>query len=138
MIGVECENNGTTEPWTARMVDVMVRISAACADVYGFPASMVCGHKEWAPARKIDPHTLDMTDIRARVLGRMHREPDQTEDDMVELIELAYREAGQRVSDHERAISEWAFAILTKPSTRERLNGVNYVRSQLGLEPIPV
>lgn len=66
VIGVECENNGVDEPWSSGMVDVMVRISAACANAAGFTAEMVCGHKEWAPTRKVDPWQLSMSDIRRR------------------------------------------------------------------------
>jgi hypothetical protein len=68
------------------MVDAMVRISAACANAAGFPAEMVCGHKEWTP-RKIDPHTLSMTDIRRRVAALLAppitTPPPQEDDDMI-------------------------------------------------------
>ena len=67
-IGIEVENVGTpAEPWTPDLVDVMVRAARACATEAGIPTSMVCGHKEWAPRRKIDPHTLSMRTVRALI-----------------------------------------------------------------------
>lgn len=91
VIGVECENNGTSEHWTPGMVDAMVRISATCANAAGFAAEMVCGHKEWAPQRKIDPHTLSMNEIR-RSVATLLRPPieSQETDEMYPLIADLY------------------------------------------------
>ncbi len=36
VVGVECENDGVSEPWSDGMVDVMVRIAAACCQAGGF------------------------------------------------------------------------------------------------------
>jgi hypothetical protein len=66
VVGVECENNGVDEPWSTGMVDVMVRIAAACCNAVGFGAEMWCGHKEWAPRRKVDPWGLSCNDLRRR------------------------------------------------------------------------
>lgn len=58
---------------------------------------------------------------------------EEDDDDMVELLKLAYAEANIDWRSVPGDISEWGFAILRKPTTEERLNGVNFVRSQLGL-----
>ena len=93
-IGIEVENVGTpAEPWTDRLIDVMVRASRACIDEADIPVSMVCGHKEWAPRRKVDPHSLSMNHIRALISAT---ETDQGEEDSdmaphIERILAGYR-----------------------------------------------
>ena len=82
-IGIEVENIGTkAEPWRAELVDVMVRATAACCRAADLPASMVCGHKEWAPNRKVDPHTLSMAEIRLAVDAALPATPDPGDDDV--------------------------------------------------------
>lgn len=66
--GCEANNLGVpSDPWPDIQLDAYVRLAAACADFSGFPPANVCGHKEWAPDRKIDPHSIDMGTFRARV-----------------------------------------------------------------------
>lgn len=70
MIGIEAENTGyPTDPWPEIQLRSWRLGSAALARDAGFPASMVCGHKEYAlpRGRKIDPHTLNMSDERKLV-----------------------------------------------------------------------
>lgn len=67
-LGLEVENVGTVlEPWTPETVALMHRASAALLKGMGRDASWLCGHKEWAPRRKIDPHSLNMDEFRAAV-----------------------------------------------------------------------
>lgn len=66
--GTEMNNLGTpADPWPDAQLEAMVRLAAATAEFSGFDASYVCGHKEWAPDRKIDPHSIDMGTFRGRV-----------------------------------------------------------------------
>jgi hypothetical protein len=64
-LGVEVENNGTTEPWTDELYATTVLVAAALADGARVPIKSVIGHKEWTP-RKIDPR-FDMRAFRAAV-----------------------------------------------------------------------
>ncbi len=70
-IGIEAENTGlTTGPnantWPDVQMDAYRRGVAAILRRIGADAVMCCGHKEWAPTRKIDP-TFDMTNFRQGV-----------------------------------------------------------------------
>jgi hypothetical protein len=66
--GTEANNLGTpTDPWPDTQLDAWYRLCAATCEFSGFDPSMVCGHKEWAPDRKVDPHSLDMARFRADV-----------------------------------------------------------------------
>lgn len=71
-IGIEWENNGTGEPWSAQMINTMIRVNAALCDIFGWdPATSVIGHLEWT-TRKIDPAfktpAMTMSDFRKLVV----------------------------------------------------------------------
>ncbi len=65
-IGIEAENTGT-EPWPAIQLDAYRRGVAAILKHVGRPAGMCAAHREWAPGRKNDPHSIDMDRFRADV-----------------------------------------------------------------------
>jgi hypothetical protein len=74
-IGIEAENTGQTsgpdaDPWPAAQVDAYQRGVAAILNKIGASVDMCCGHKEYAPGRKIDP-TLDMAQFRQGVSAIM-------------------------------------------------------------------
>lgn len=70
-IGVEAENQGIpADPWPAVQMDAYKRGVAAVLKKIGADASMACGHKEYAPRRKIDP-TFDMAAFRTDVAAIM-------------------------------------------------------------------
>lgn len=67
--GIEVENTGygtgpNAEPWTEAMLDFVARVTAALP----VQVDLVCQHKEWAPKRKIDMHTVTGGEMRRRVL----------------------------------------------------------------------
>lgn len=54
LIGIEWENDGTGEPWSAALLDSMRRVNAALCDIFGWdPLVSVLQHHEWT-RRKID------------------------------------------------------------------------------------
>jgi hypothetical protein len=78
--GVEAENTGRgDEPWPTAQLEAYYRVCAALLDGIGRDQLWVCGHKEWAPRRKIDPWGLDMNVFRAEVGKRLgHSTPAPT------------------------------------------------------------
>jgi hypothetical protein len=65
-----CEMNNLGVPsdlWPEVQLDAAARLAAATCEFSGFAPATVCGHKEWAPTRKIDPHTIDMSAFRTQV-----------------------------------------------------------------------
>ena len=71
VFGIEAENTGAGEPWPPVQYDAYVRCVAALCRRGQIAVGMVCGHKEWAPKRKIDPAGIDMAKFRADVLARL-------------------------------------------------------------------
>jgi peptidoglycan hydrolase-like protein with peptidoglycan-binding domain len=66
-IGIEAENSGLpSDPWPDVQMDAYRRGAAALLDHLNLPTLMCCGHKEWAPGRKVDP-SFDMVAFRAAV-----------------------------------------------------------------------
>lgn len=85
--GIEAENNGVGEPWPQVQLDAYIRCCAALAELSGFDARFVCGHKEWTRT-KIDPAGIDMGEFRAKVAAALTAghtpspTPQPPEDDM--------------------------------------------------------
>jgi len=71
VFGIEAENTGLGEPWPPVQYDAYVRCVAALCRRGGIAPGLVCGHKEWAPRRKIDPKGIDMVRFRADVVARL-------------------------------------------------------------------
>lgn len=75
VFGIEAEHTGVRGvAWPTAQLDAYVKLSAELAKRAGFDAEMVCGHKEWAPRRKIDPIDLDMDEMRRRIALAMEDE----------------------------------------------------------------
>jgi peptidoglycan hydrolase-like protein with peptidoglycan-binding domain len=77
-IGIEAENTGVNkpgdpkhDPWPEIQLDAYRRGVAAILKHIGQGPIMCCGHKEYAPGRKPDPHTLDMSQFRKEVAAIM-------------------------------------------------------------------
>lgn len=63
--GVERENVGTpAEPWRPDQTETAARVHAALLRGRGISADMLCLHREWAPDRKVDAHTITGDDLR--------------------------------------------------------------------------
>lgn len=65
-VGIEAENDGY-QPWPEAQLDSYARLSAAILERLGRGVDRLCGHKEWAPGRKVDPHDLNMDRARTAV-----------------------------------------------------------------------
>ena len=67
LAGVEVENDGRGEPWNEKQLAVCDVVFATLLVGLRRRESWLCGHKEWAPTRKIDPAKIDMNKYRRRV-----------------------------------------------------------------------
>jgi len=70
-IGIECANDGVGEPWPQKQIEALGVGTAALLRVMQATPSMVVGHKEWAPKRKVDPRGVDMDMFRRYVTNLM-------------------------------------------------------------------
>lgn len=97
--GVERENVGTpAEPWTDEQTETAARVHAALIQACSSPdPRLVCEHKEWAPDRKSDAHTIHGSHLSARA---GHYLTNSGDDDMFDTPDR----------DKLNQIFEWALA----------------------------
>lgn len=89
-IGIEAENDGRGEPWSAAQLNAYYRLCAALLDWIGVKdVSKVIGHKEWT-TRKIDPGGINMTNFRANVQKALDAGPS------VKTVNLSKVQPGKR------------------------------------------
>ena len=54
-IGIELDNNGTTDPWTDAQINALVELLSYLKTKYNIPQANFIGHMDLAPSRKNDP-----------------------------------------------------------------------------------
>lgn len=54
-IGIEMDNNGTTDPWTDAQINSLCAVLATLKKKYAIPTANFIGHADFAPGRKNDP-----------------------------------------------------------------------------------
>lgn len=54
-IGIELDNNGTTDPWPDVQIDALIALLAKLKTSYNVPQANFIGHMDFAPTRKNDP-----------------------------------------------------------------------------------
>lgn len=92
--GIEAENNGVGEKWSAQQLNAYYRLCAALLARMGTKdVSKVIGHKEWAPNRKIDPAGINMNTFRVRVKEALNEGPS------VKTVRLSRIKPGKRNID---------------------------------------
>lgn len=68
VVGVEAMHSGAAGAvWPALQRRAYSQGVAAICELLKVNEAMVCGHKEWAPGRKVDPAGIDMARFRAEV-----------------------------------------------------------------------
>lgn len=54
-IGIELDNNGTTDLWPDVQIDALIQLLTYLKEAYKIPQANFIGHMDYAPARKNDP-----------------------------------------------------------------------------------
>lgn len=54
-IGIEMDNNGTTDPWTDVQINSLLSVLSTLKKRYAIPTANFIGHADYAPGRKNDP-----------------------------------------------------------------------------------
>lgn len=85
--GIEAENNGIGERWSAAQLNAYYRLCAALLDRMGTKdTSKVFAHKEWT-SRKIDPAGINMQFFRSRVEDALNAGPSVKTVSLSKLVE---------------------------------------------------
>lgn len=70
VIGIEAENTGGQQ-WPLVQLNAYVTLCAAITKRLSGSPRFTCGHKEWAPGRKVDPYSINMTSFRTAIANKL-------------------------------------------------------------------
>lgn len=110
VLGIEVENNGIGEPWSAQLMDTYFKAAAALLEGIRKDHTWVCGHKEWT-WRKIDPYPVNMKMFRNSVkneIGATYTEP-KVEWNPVSKFPIGLGDYGNIVKEIQARCNFWGF-----------------------------
>jgi N-acetylmuramoyl-L-alanine amidase len=68
-IGIEMDNNGTTDVWTAAQINSLCALLATLKKKYSIPTANFIGHADFAPTRKPDPNNFPWKTLAKKGFG---------------------------------------------------------------------
>jgi len=68
-IGIEMDNNGTTDVWTDAQINSLCALLATLKKKYGIPTANFIGHADYAPTRKPDPNNFPWKTLAKKGFG---------------------------------------------------------------------
>jgi N-acetylmuramoyl-L-alanine amidase len=68
-IGIELDNNGTTDVWTDAQINSLCALLATLKKKYSIPAANFIGHADYAPSRKPDPNNFPWKTLSKKGFG---------------------------------------------------------------------
>ncbi|MEJ5055225.1 N-acetylmuramoyl-L-alanine amidase [Sphingobacterium sp. MYb382] len=119
-IGIELDNNGTTDPWTDAQVNALVSLLQYLKDTYKIPQANFIGHMDYAPTRKNDPSRFPWKVLADRGFGFWY-------DDVLETPpvgfdpKLALRVIGYDVKQLDAAIKAFKIHYIQKDTNTANL-----------------
>ncbi|PUV23036.1 MULTISPECIES: N-acetylmuramoyl-L-alanine amidase [Sphingobacterium] len=73
-IGIELDNNGTTDPWTDAQVNALIQLLTYLKNTYSIPQANFIGHMDLAPTRKNDPSRFPWKRLADQGFGYWYEE----------------------------------------------------------------
>lgn len=74
-IGIELDNNGTTDPWPEVQIQALIRLLNYLKETHRIPQANFIGHMDYAPTRKIDPSRFPWKTLADAGFGYWYEEP---------------------------------------------------------------
>ncbi|RZK49007.1 MAG: N-acetylmuramoyl-L-alanine amidase [Pedobacter sp.] len=68
-IGIEMDNNGTTDPWTEAQINSLLTVLGSLKKKYSIPTANFIGHADYAPGRKNDPKNFPWETLAKKGFG---------------------------------------------------------------------
>jgi len=68
-IGIEMDNNGTTDVWTDAQINSLCAVLATLKKKYSIPTANFIGHADYAPSRKPDPNNFPWKTLAKKGFG---------------------------------------------------------------------
>lgn len=73
-IGIELDNNGTTDPWTDSQINALIQLLNYLKNTYKIPQANFIGHMDLAPSRKNDPSRFPWKKLADQGFGYWYEE----------------------------------------------------------------
>lgn len=73
-IGIEMDNNGTTDQWTDAQINSLCALLATLKKKYNIPTANFIGHADYAPTRKPDPNNFPWKTLAKKGFGLWYDE----------------------------------------------------------------
>ncbi|WP_316830535.1 N-acetylmuramoyl-L-alanine amidase [Pedobacter aquatilis] len=73
-IGIEMDNNGTTDIWTDAQINSLLKLLATLKTSYNIPTANFIGHADIAPKRKPDPNNFPWKKLAEKGFGYWYDE----------------------------------------------------------------
>ncbi len=107
-IGIEMDNNGTTDPWTDAQIKSLLSVLSSLKKKYAIPTANFIGHADYAPGRKNDPKNFPWETLAKNGYGFWYDENLEPAPENFDPV-LALRLIGYNTANLENAIN--AFKI---------------------------
>ncbi|MFZ4261391.1 N-acetylmuramoyl-L-alanine amidase [Sphingobacterium sp. HJSM2_6] len=120
-IGIELDNNGTTDPWPEVQITALVQLLKYLKESYKIPQANFIGHMDYAPTRKNDPSRFPWKTLADQGFGFWY-------DDLLEEPpigfdpKLALRIIGFDIKNLDAAIKGFKYHYVQKDVTSANLN----------------
>ena len=120
-IGIELDNNGTTDPWTDLQIDALIQLLNYLKDTYKIPQANFIGHMDYAPTRKNDPSRFPWKKLADKGFGYWYDEYLETPPTGFD-VKLALRVIGYDVKNLDAAIKGFKHHYIQKETNSANLN----------------
>lgn len=77
-IGIEMDNNGTTDPWPDKQIDALLQLLIVLKERHKIPQANFIGHADYAPTRKNDPRNFPWKKLAENGFGFWYEEELET------------------------------------------------------------
>lgn len=120
-IGIELDNNGTTDPWPTVQIDALIRLLQKLKETYKIPQANFIGHMDVAPGRKIDPSRFPWKRLADAGFGFWYGDKLETPPENFD-PKLALRIIGYNVTELDVAIKAFKLHYIQEDTTTAVLN----------------
>lgn len=119
-IGIELDNNGTTDPWPDVQIGALIELLKYLKTTYKIPQANFIGHMDFAPSRKIDPAMFPWKKLADLGFGYWYE--DSLEDPPVNFdVKLALRVIGYDIKNLDAAIKAFKQHYIQKDTNSAQL-----------------
>ncbi len=120
-IGIEMDNNGTTDPWPQVQIDALVELLKVLKERHRIPQGNFIGHADYAPSRKIDPFRFPWKRLADEGFGYWYEENPDTPPASFDPV-LALRIIGYDISNLDNAIRAFKIHYIQDENSGNALN----------------